>query len=227
MTNIKKLHIVAFILARKGSNRLRNKNLKNIIGKTSLVENTIKFAKKLNFVDNIVLSSDHKKIHKIGKKENILSPGLRPKHLSGNNISSEKVVIHLLNWYEQYQNKIDGILLLQPTTPYRNISLFNKAYKMFLRNKNSIIGVTKIFKNPKNFYYGDRNLEISKNLNKKKIFFFIDGSLFLIQKNLFLEKKKFVTKNFYPIINEKIKYSLDIDHLHELKLARMLRQSNF
>ena len=104
--------------------------------------------------------------------------------------------------------------MLQPTTPYRDISLFNKAYKLFNRNKNSVIGVTKIFKNPKNFFYGNRIFNNNKNLKKKKIFFFIDGSLFLIQKNLFLKKKTLITNNFSPIINEKIKYSLDIDYFY-------------
>ena len=153
---MKKKNIVAFILARKGSKRLKNKNLQILFNKTSLVEATIKFAKKLRFVNDIILSSDHEKIHNIGKKEKILSPGLRPKNLSSGNTSSEKVIEYLLNWYEQNKKKIDGILLLQPTTPYRDISLFNKAYKLFNRNKNSVIGVTKIFKNPKNFFYGNR-----------------------------------------------------------------------
>ena len=132
---MKKPHIVAFILARKGSKRLRNKNLKTLFDKTSLVEATIKFAKKLKFVDNIVLSSDHKKILQISKKEKILSPGLRPKNLSGSQISSEKIVQYLLDWYEKKVKKIDGILLLQPTTPFRSISFINKAYKIFLKKK--------------------------------------------------------------------------------------------
>jgi len=224
---MKKKNIVAFILARKGSKRLKNKNLQILFNKTSLVEATIKFAKKLRFVNDIILSSDHEKIHNIGKKEKILSPGLRPKNLSSGNTSSEKVIEYLLNWYEQNKKKIDGILLLQPTTPYRDISLFNKAYKLFNRNKNSVIGVTKIFKNPKNFFYGNRIFNNNKNLKKKKIFFFIDGSLFLIQKNLFLKKKTLITNNFSPIINEKIKYSLDIDYLHDLKLARLFKHTNF
>ena len=79
---MKKKNIVAFILARKGSKRLKNKNLQILFNKTSLVEATIKFAKKLRFVNDIILSSDHEKIHNIGKKEKILSPGLRPKNLS-------------------------------------------------------------------------------------------------------------------------------------------------
>ena len=168
---MKKKNIVAFILARKGSKRLKNKNLQILFNKTSLVEATIKFAKKLRFVNDIILSSDHEKIHNIGKKEKILSPGLRPKNLSSGNTSSEKVIEYLLNWYEQNKKKIDGILLLQPTTPYRDISLFNKAYKLFNRNKNSVIGVTKIFKNPKNFFYGNRIFNNNKNLKKKKNFF--------------------------------------------------------
>ena len=49
-----KYHIIGIILARKGSKRIKNKNLKKISGK-SLIEITIKFAKKLKFLTNIVL----------------------------------------------------------------------------------------------------------------------------------------------------------------------------
>jgi len=225
---MKKPHIVAFILARKGSKRLRNKNLKTLFDKTSLVEATIKFAKKLKFVDNIVLSSDHKKILQISKKEKILSPGLRPKNLSGSQISSEKIVQYLLDWYEKKVKKIDGILLLQPTTPFRSISFFNKAYKIFLKKKFPIVSVSKSFKNPNNFIFKNKKIfKIKKYNEKKDPLFFIDGSLYFIQKKLFFKKKTFVPNYFYPLINKKIKFSLDIDYLHDLKIAKLMRNQNF
>ena len=62
-----KNHILGIILARKGSKRIKNKNLKKIHGK-SLTEITINFAKSLKFLTNIVLSTDDKKILNLAKK---------------------------------------------------------------------------------------------------------------------------------------------------------------
>ena len=55
------MKILALILARGGSKRLRNKNLRKIKGK-SLIGITISFAKKLHYVENILVSTDNEKI---------------------------------------------------------------------------------------------------------------------------------------------------------------------
>ena len=95
-----------------------------------MIKSTINFAKKLKYVDDIVLSSDDKKIYKFSFDKKILSPGIRPSYLSKKNTKSEQVAKYLLKWYEKKKGKIDALLLLQPTTPFRNIRLFNSAHKV-------------------------------------------------------------------------------------------------
>ena len=51
------MQFIYLILARKGSVRIKNKNLKKIKNK-SLVEHSIDFAKKVAKVDKIILSTD-------------------------------------------------------------------------------------------------------------------------------------------------------------------------
>ena len=53
--------ILCLIPARGGSKGIKYKNLKKI-GKKSLVENSIRFAKSLKFLDKIIVSSDYYKI---------------------------------------------------------------------------------------------------------------------------------------------------------------------
>ena len=62
------------VLARKGSKRLKNKNLR-ILNKLSLSEITIKFAIKLKKYSNIILSTNDKKIIELGKKYKVINPG--------------------------------------------------------------------------------------------------------------------------------------------------------
>tara|TARA_E500000178_G_scaffold356561_1_gene435486 strand:+ start:1884 stop:2555 length:672 start_codon:yes stop_codon:yes gene_type:complete len=221
-----KLKIITIILARKGSRRLKNKNLKKINGK-KLFEITINFAKKLNFVKDIIVSSDDKRIIKICKKEKILTPGLRPKKLSGDKITSEAVAKYLIKWYEKKFRNVDGILLLQPTTPYRNLIRFKKAYKLFSQKKVDIIGVSKINRNPANFFYFNQKKVEKFKYKKSKKLFLIDGSMYFVNRKTLFNSNTFVPKNFYPMVNEKIKFSIDIDYLQDLKLANLMYNENF
>ena len=62
--------ILSLIPARGGSKGIKYKNLKKI-GKKSLVENSIRFAKSLKFLDKIIVSSDYYKILNIAKSLNV------------------------------------------------------------------------------------------------------------------------------------------------------------
>ena len=220
---MKQKHIVGLILARKGSKRLKNKNLKKINGK-SLSEITIRFAKKLKFLRNIVLSTDDKGILNLSKKNNILSPGLRPAKLSKENSSSEDAAFHLLKWYEKQFGKVDGILLLQTTTPFRDILKFKRAFKLFSSTNKTIVGVSQIGKSPSIYYLNEKKIKNYKEINNS--FYQIDGSLYLISRKVFFKEKTFVPKKFIKSINYKIKYSIDIDYEKDLKLARLLSNEN-
>lgn len=220
-----KSHIIGIILARKGSKRLKDKNLKKIKN-VPLCEITINFAKKLKFLKNIIISSDDKRIIKLSKRKKILVLD-RPKRLSKAQTSSEETSFHLLNWYEKKFKKIDGILLLQPTSPFRSIENFNKAFRIFKKEKTAVIGVTKINKNPKLYFLNRKRFILNRVLKKKNFFNYIDGSLYLIPRNIFFKQKTFVPKKFRPIENDKIKYSIDIDYEKDLKLARLMFNENF
>ena len=72
------MNIICLILARKGSVRIKNKNLVKIKNK-SLVERSILFSKKIISSDKIILSTDSQLIKKIGIKHSINVEDLRPK----------------------------------------------------------------------------------------------------------------------------------------------------
>ena len=76
--------IIAINPARKGSKRLKNKNI-FLLNKSPLIEYTIMAAKKSNFIDKIIVSTDSKKILSIANKNGIKVNKLRPKKLSEDN----------------------------------------------------------------------------------------------------------------------------------------------
>ena len=87
---------------RSGSKGLKDKNIKLINGKP-LMYYTIKQAIKSKIFDNIVVSTDSKKIGLIAKKRGALVPWMRPKKLSLDKTKSHDAALHAINWYE---NKI-------------------------------------------------------------------------------------------------------------------------
>jgi len=223
---MKKKHIIGVILARKGSKRLKNKNLRKFYKDKNLINSTIIFSKKLKFLKKIIISSDDLRIIRVCKKEGILSPGLRPKSLSGDKTKSEIVAKYAVKWYEKKFGKVDGILLLQPTTPFRNLNKFKEAYKLFLKKTVDVIGVSEIYKNPSNFFFFNKKVEKLKYKKSKKMFL-IDGSMFLINRKTLFNLNTFVPDNFCPMINKKIKFSIDVDYLHDLKLATLMHNEDF
>ena len=221
------MKILALILARGGSKRLRNKNLRKIKGK-SLLSITISFAKKLHYVENILVSTDNEKILKEAKKNKVIASWLRPKFLSRDNSTSADSAIHALNWYERKFNKIDGLLLLQPTSPIRVLKTFHKGINFFFRNKSSpVVGVSPYYKKLIDFakVYKNKGKTIFKKEKFKSIsnkhIFKINGSFYLISPKMLRNNKSFICKKFTPLVMKSFRESIDIDNEKDLQIAKI------
>ena len=81
---------------------------------------------------DILVSTDDKNILEVAKNAGALVPWSRPPGLATDTTSSVDVCLHALDWYEKENDRIDGLMLLQPTSPFRSrksvlggIELFN------------------------------------------------------------------------------------------------------
>jgi CMP-N,N'-diacetyllegionaminic acid synthase len=214
------MKILIVILARKGSKRLKNKNLRKI-GKHSLVLKTIKFAKKIRFIKDIILSSDSKKIISIAKEHCIAIK--RPAYLSRSSSTSASAAIHAIRNYENNFSKIDSILLLQPTTPFRKLKDIYKAIKLNNKYKNGVMSVTSYNltkKSDKTLYIISKNkLKKIKNKNLNNAYA-ANGSIYLTNKNYLLKYRDLQRNGSYPIIINTKKYFIDIDYIKDLNDAK-------
>ena len=125
----KKKKYLAVILARGKSKRLPGKNLKKINGKP-LIAYTILSALNCKYLDEIIVSSDDKKILKVSKKygANILK---RPKHLATDKAKTSDTLIHVI----QKNLTFDYVILLQPTSPLRNENHIHDAINLLEKKK--------------------------------------------------------------------------------------------
>ena len=66
----------------------------------------------------------------LGKKKSNKNTVVETKKYSLDKSSSESAVFHALNWYEKV-NKVDALVLPQPTTPFRSIKRFKENHGNF------------------------------------------------------------------------------------------------
>ena len=202
------------IPARKGSKRIKNKNLVKIL-KKPLIFWTIKYAKKFNLKNyDLIVTSDCNKIKKICHKEKVLFLQ-RPKKISNDYTSMHEVIFHTIKSLNQ---DYKYIILLQPTSPLRKSNLINKSIKILDNNKN-FDSLVHLARHP--YFIGKVINKIWKpdyNLNKRsqdiRDKFLPTGNLYVYRFNLFKDKIK-TPKRTYGMIAQDEKW-VDIDYEEDL-----------
>jgi len=126
----RKDRLLAIIPARGGSKRLPRKNLLKLGGKP-LITWTIDAAIESGCFVDVLVSTDDQEIADIAKSQGALVPWLRPKELATDTATSIDVLLHSLDWYERERGKVDGVMLLQPTSPFRSVETIQDAAARF------------------------------------------------------------------------------------------------
>lgn len=220
----------AVIPARSGSKRFKNKNIYKFL-KKPLFFYSIYFAKKLNFVDKIIFSTDSENYIKIAKKIPNIIIHKREKSASSDKSMEEDVLNNLNKFFKKKKIAVpNNILWLRPTNPLRCIKTFEKAYKIFLKNYTTVMVVHetdgRLFINKKNLL-----IPINKEFNKrsmirgqdtKPFYQIFSGEIFRHQKFF---KINFLGKNKRFIIAPKVtKFDIDTE-LDILNLQYLVKKS--
>ncbi len=125
---------ICLIPARGNSKRIKNKNIKNFFGKP-LIEWSIQLAKKSKLFDDIIVSTDSKKIASIARKSGALIPFFRPKKISNDYATDKDVLHHFLNYAKNKKLKIDFLCYLYPTVPLLKLSTLKKCHNLITKSK--------------------------------------------------------------------------------------------
>ena len=225
------MSILCTICARKGSKEIKNKNIKNLFGKP-LILHTLDLAKKINFFDKIVVSSDSKKILNLCKKKSDLLIH-RAKKLSNGSVSKIQVIKHALKYSEKkFKTKYDTIFDLDVTSPLRLKSDIYKALKIFkLKKTDNLISVNESHKNPYFNMVEKRSgkLKLVKE-NKQKYYsrqkaptvFEVNASIYIWKRKALLANKNIINENTEMFIMPRNR-SIDIDSDYDFKLVKAIR----
>ena len=107
------------------------KNAKPLCGKP-LVQYTIEAAMEVFQCKEICLTTDSEEIKSIGERLGLEVPFLRPSTLAGDQVGSQEVLFHAIEFYMRQLNySPDVVVLLQPTSPFRKEEHIREALTMY------------------------------------------------------------------------------------------------
>ena len=222
--------IIAVIPAKGNSRAIPKKNIVKIYGKP-LIYYTIKEAKKSKLIDDLVVSTDSKKISKISKKYGAKVPFFRPKYLSTDFMQSFPVVKHAVLFMEELNKcKYDYIVMLQPTCPLRSCADIDTSLKKLINSKfesiTSVVDVggnhpyrMKIIKKNRLYNFIDRGFEDMRARQKLKKIYIRNGAIYAATRNTIFKKNSFVGKKKLPHVMPEER-SVNIDTLADLISAK-------
>ena len=226
--------ILAVVPARGGSKGIKRKNLRKLNQK-SLIELAATVISDVNEIDFSVISSDDDDMINEGIKFGLNAPFVRPKHLSGDQVSDVEVLTHALKETEKHQNsEYDLILMIQPTSPMRIAADIMSAINNLLENNfDSVFSISKTDSKAhplKQFnisgntlsYYDDRGKNIIARQQLENTYH-KDGIIYVMTRGCLLDQKTIMgNKPGFIITNRD---TVNIDTEKDLLLAEIMMKN--
>ena len=225
------MNILALLPARGGSKRHTKKNILPLGGKP-LISWTIDAVKDTPEIVDILVSTDSCEIASVARAAGALVPWLRPDVLSTDTATSMDVCLHALDWYEEKYGDVDGLLLLQPTSPFRDKNTIKKGIELFESHhgERPVASFSPADTHPSWCFKvnGDRiepflkgvNLEVrSQDLGKAYV---INGALYLGRPSYLRESRSFINGATLPLLIESMPEGLDIDTVWDWNIAESI-----
>lgn len=210
---------LALIPARGGSKRLPGKNIKILNGKP-LIAWSIEFAQQHSGVNHIVVSTDDPKIAEVASNCGVDVPWMRPAALASDTASSVDVARHALEAEAEAGRDHDYLVLLQPTTPFRDPAMLDEALVRCRQGGGRpVIAICPAKTHPYwcfreegagliPYHNNDANISRSQDL---PTVYEVSGGLYVIGVPYFLEHMAFITSDMQAVISSGRQYDCDID----------------
>jgi CMP-N,N'-diacetyllegionaminic acid synthase len=213
------VRILALITARGGSKRLPGKNLR-VLGDRSLIAWSVDAARAIPEICEILVSTDDAAIAAEARTVGAQVPWLRPAELASDAASSVDVCLHALDWYENQHADLDGLLLLQPTSPFRRRDTLMRGVELFSSyGRRAVIGVSPAASHPlwcfrldgqvmRPFIEGPALNVRSQDLPPAYV---VNGAFYLIAPQELRKRRTFYGDDMLPLVMDDPAEAIDID----------------
>ena len=222
--------IICIIPARKGSKRIKNKNIKIFYGKP-IISQVIQKLQKFKIFDKIYVSTDCSKTASIAKKHK-LEVIKRSKKLSDDYTDTRTVIVDAINKLEKKKSDFNIVCCVYPTSVFIELKYLKAAEKKLKKDKLDFVFSAKKYEHPifRSFYLNSNKLicpVFNKKKNEKKRTqdfketFYDSGQFYIGSKKSWKLKKNIIYGNVGFIELSRLGSS-DIDNIKDWNNAKIL-----
>lgn len=221
------MRILVLIPARGGSKRLPGKNIRPLCGKPLIIW-SIEVCQGMPDICDILVSTDDQTAAEISKRAGALVPWLRPAELATDEVTSKDVALHALSWYENEKGEVDGVMLLQPTSPFRSRDTVMRGIELFRQHGcRPVVGVSPAGSHPmwclkvdgasmSPFMEGGGLHLRSQDLPPA---FVVNGAFYLLTPHDLRRHQSFYSDDMVPLVVDSPEEGIDIDTEYDWRVA--------
>ncbi len=228
------MKILCVVPARGKSKRIKNKNLRILLGKP-LIAYSIESALQSKLCDKVIVSTDSKKIASVAKTYGA-DVIMRPQRLALDDSPIDDSLRHAISYLKKNENfNPDIVVLLQANVPVRKSGEIDDVLKMLIANKNSssIATVYSVDQRPEWAKVIDKKTKMLKpfmkpsNSYRKQDFpglYLLDGAIVAVRSDVLIKTKG--VKKIHAYLGDKIiaflhdkKYAVEVDEEEDFGLA--------
>lgn len=227
--------VLAIIPARSGSKGLPRKNIRAFCGKPLLVW-SIEQGKACKYIDRLLVSTDSEEIADLARENGATVPFIRPADLSLDTSSTADVLLHAIDYLRSSGEVFDYLVLLEPTSPLRDITDIGGALEALVANPEagSIVGVAKAEATHPAFLFTVQERFLRPILGNqptglrrqdlKDDYFFLEGSIYVSTVESFGRHKSFYHPATMAWVVDRYK-AVEIDELSDFIVAEALMKA--
>lgn len=224
-----KLKNIGILPIKSNSNRVSNKNFRDLCGKPlwrwafdTLIE--------CKLFDHIYLSSDNLNLFEISYFENV-SLFKRDKKLCQSNIHAIDVIFDILENKKNNFSEEDNIMMILPTSPFISKDSLIRTCDLIENSESAVIGIHKASKGSNSYRKIDKNNKLiglpkfsdlhtqSSDVDE----YIVTGSIFASRKSSLMKYKTFHQPNSYGLIvseAESIDINTELDFITAITYAK-------
>lgn len=217
---------IAIITARSGSKGLKDKNIRKLCGKPLLVY-SVECALQSGQFDKVFVSTDSPGYAEIAEKFGADASFLRSSENAKDTSGSWDTVREVIYKFEEQGEFFDRIMLLQPTSPMRNVSDIRNSFALMEeKGANSVVSVCEMEHSPlwSNTLGEDLCMDTFRRENYCDMrrqdlpkYYRLNGAVYLVKREE-LEQPKMLRHKCYAYIMP-VERSIDIDTEFDFKIA--------
>lgn len=227
------MDFLGLIPARAGSKGILRKNMADLAGKP-LVQYTMEAARGSGLLTRTLITTDDDEVIDLGKRLGMEAPFKRPAGLASDSSSMADVAIHAVEWLKDNEGYTpDAIVLLQPTSPFRNARDIDGAIEAWTKGgKKRLAAVCEVSQHPCEMVRNSGGrlqyaVSVPDGAARRQDFpdyYFISGAIYIVSTASLLMEKTWLDDETLLYIMPQSR-SIDIDMPVHLMMARAMLEA--